>query len=63
MGRSAGQGLQAAAALAAQAAVASGAIAGASALLSSGDAVVQGLDGCCVVARGCRVHGQVSTCA
>ena len=41
--------------------VARGAIAGASALLSSFEAssVVQGLDGRCVVAGGCRVHRQV----
>ena len=49
----------------ARAAVARGAIAGASALLSSleasyrGDSVVQGLDGRRVVAGGCRVHRQV----
>ena len=48
----------------ARAAVARGAIAGASALLSSwparGDSVVQGRDGGGVVAGGCRVHRQVS---
>ena len=43
------------------AAVARGAITGASALLSSFEAnpVVQGLDGGCVVAGGCRVHHQI----